>query len=476
MAQKTFREEYESIGTFLVLEILALVSFGLGGVSLIFQYAGFIVALIATFFAFKNYSKEDLVPILCLGVPLLLLSIFTGFGFSFYNGDILAKLGCFVSLISFLAIGLSARRMKSFSTKNALYCIGGGLALLTLIGTIATWAQYGLFYPLIHAKAGSYYYDGNLYSILHEMAWLQGFKVLEVSQNYGGLFALMSACFLPALLFIKYKEDKVMFIAFAVIGGIGIISILSIPNFYALAFFVFAFGCALFYRFLRNNELAIKILKYAILVVIGFGAVLVIIALLNASVDGVHSFIAGSSFLNRIFNGNRIMAVANPVIAAALKPYNLFGLNHIVVGYDIPLSAVETSSGAFEIEIIKEGGIIAFLLLIVFALFAYESFSRYLKASKDADYVKVIFLTILIGFVTYSTICSDVFPVTHDSKVYLPFSSSLPFFVILFVIGFTALPKGKEGISYQKEEKKEEVKVNVEDEYTFIDVEEEEII
>jgi len=75
MAQKTFREEYESIGTFLVLEILALVSFGLGGVSLIFQYAGFIVALIATFFAFKNYSKDDLIPVLCLGAPLLLLSI-----------------------------------------------------------------------------------------------------------------------------------------------------------------------------------------------------------------------------------------------------------------------------------------------------------------------------------------------------------------------------------------------------------------
>lgn len=476
MAQKTFREEYESIGTFLVLEILALVSFGLGGVNLIFQYAGFIVALIATFFAFKNYTKDDLIPIVCLGAPLLLISIFTGFGYSFSNGNILAKLGCFISLISFLAIGLSARRMKTFSTKNALYCIGGGLALLTLIGTIVTWAQYGVFYPLIHAKAGSYYYDGNLYSILNEMAWLQGFKVVEVSQNYGGLFALMSACFLPALLFIKYKEDKLMFIVFAVIGGIGLISIISIPNFYALVFYVIAFACALFYRFLRNNELAIKILKYAILVVVGFAVVLVIIALLNASVDGVHSFIAGSSFLDRIFNSNRIMMVANPIIAAALKPYNLFGLNHIVTGYDIPLSAVQTSSGAFEIEIIKEGGIIAFLLFIVFAVFAYESFTRYLKSSKDADYVKVIFLTLLIGFATYCTIYLDVFPVTHDSQVYLPFTSSLPFFVILFVIGFTALPKGKEDVSYQKQEKKEEVKVNIEDEYSFIDVEEEEMI
>ena len=59
MAKKTFNEEYESIGAFLVLELLALVGFGLGGVSIIYQYAGFIVALIATFFAFKNYSKED---------------------------------------------------------------------------------------------------------------------------------------------------------------------------------------------------------------------------------------------------------------------------------------------------------------------------------------------------------------------------------------------------------------------------------
>lgn len=475
MAQKTFREEYESIGTFLVLEILALVSFGLGGVSLIFQYAGFIVALIATFFAFKNYSKDDLVPVLCLGAPLLLLSVFTGFGYSFSNGDILAKLGCFLALISFLAIGLSARRMKSFSTRNTLYCIGGGLALLTLIGTIATWAQYGVFYPLIHAKAGSYYYDGNLYSILNEMAWLQGFKVVEVSQNYGGLFALMSACFLPASLFVKYKEDKIMFIVFAVIGGIGLISIISIPNFYALIFFVIAFGAALFYRFLRNNELAIKILKYAILIIVGFAGVLVIIALLNASNSNVSNFIAGSSFLNRIFNGNRIMIVANPVIAAALRVENLFGLNHIISGYDIPMDAIRTSSGAFEIEIIKEGGIIAFLLFVIFALFAYESFSRYLKSSKDADYVKVIFLTLIVGFVFYSTLCSDVFPVTHDSGVYLPFTTSLPLFIIIFVIGFTALPKGKENVSYQKEVKKEEPQINVEDEYTFIDVEEEEM-
>jgi len=481
MASKTFQEEYESIGTFLVLELLALVSFGLGGVSLIFQFAGFIIALVATFFAFKNYSKEDLKPIALIAVPLLLMSIFTSFGKFFESYNILAKLGSFLSLISFLAIGLSARRLKSFSTKNAILCIGGGLALVTLVSSVSTWVQYGLFYPLIHKNAANYYYDGNLYSILNEMSWLNGFKFEEVSQNYGGLFALLCACMLAGLLYVKPKEDKVMFISLAVIGGIGLISILSIPNFYALVFFVIAFLGALYYRFLKDNKIANNILKYALLVVVGIVVVMVVVAMLNVSAEGVHNFIANSSFMNRIFNSNRIMILVNPILEAALKPFNLFGINttQYINGYKIPDSAILSSTGVFEVEIIKEGGIIAFILFIVFAFFAYESFGRYLRKSKDADYVKVIFLTLLLGFIFYSTLCSDVFPVTHNETAYYPFTRSLPFFVMIFIIGYTILPDGKEEITYASgpvESEKKEKKEVIDDDYSFDDVKEEEII
>ena len=47
---------------------------------------------------------------------------------------------------------------------------------------------------------------------------------------------------------------------------------------------------------------------------------------------------------------------------------------------------------------------------------------------------------------------------------------------MLFIIGFTVLPKGKEEIVYAKEEVKKEVKVDPNDDYAFSDVEEEEII
>lgn len=481
MAQKTFKDDYESIGVFLILELLALVGFGLGGVNLIFQYAGFVVAIIATLFAFKNYSKEDLVPILTIGIPLFVIALFTSFGHFFDDYlTLVARIGAFLGILSFFAVGLSARRMKSFNIKNALYCLGGGLALITLISTIITWSQYGWFYPLIHKNAGSYYYDGNLYSILKEMSWLNGFKVSEVAQNYGGLFALLCAAFLPALLFIDYKEDKKSFIIFSVIGGIGAISMISIPNFWAIGFYALAFGVALFYRFLRNNEKAIKVVHYSFLVACGMVVIFIFFAYLNVSVDGVANAIKGSKLLDRIFNGNRIMYIANPVLQASVKPTNLFGIyhgaNYSVGGYVLPDYAVASTSGAFEVELLKEGGLFAFLALLALMIFVFNAFARYLRYSKDKDYVKVILLTFVVGFTLYSTICTEVFPFTHLVDTYQPFSQSLPFYLVLFVIGFIVLPKGKEEIVYAKEEVKKEVKVDPNDDYAFSDVEEEEII
>ncbi len=483
MANKSFQEEYESIGTFLILELLALVCFGLGGVNLIFQYAGFIVALISTFFAFRNYSKDDLKPILLIAAPLFLMSIFTSFGhfLDIFGYSVVTRLGAFLSLISFLAIGLSARRLKSFSAKNALLCIGGGFALITLVSTIITWSQYGMFYPLIYKNTPSYYYDGNLYSITNEMSWLNGFKVVEVSQNYGGLFGLLCACALTGLLFLKPKENKVAFTSLSVIGGIGLISIISIPNFYALVFLAITFAVACYYRFLRNNSLANKILHYAVLVAAGIAVIMFLFAILNVSVPGVAEAIANASFLNRIFNANRIMIVANPILEASLKPFNLFGINTVTYyeGYILPTSSILSVSGSFEVEVIKEGGILAFLLFIAFAVLSVFSFGRYLKQGKDDEYIKVVFLSILVGFTLYLSICDDVFPITHSPTSYYPFTQSLPFMIIIFIIGYTILPMGKAEINFKdapKKEKPEDKKKYFDDDYSFSDVEEEEYV
>lgn len=478
MESKSTKSQYEILGIFLVLELIVFTSFSLGGVNIVIHYAAIIIALVALYFASQNFSKDDLKPVLLIGAPLLIMSIFTSFGKFFEGRDFTENLGAFLAIPAFFAIGLAFRRIKTHSSRNLIFCIGAGLALLTLVGIFSTWIQYGFFYPLIYKDTPSYYYDGNLYSITNEMNWLIGFKFFEVSQQYGGLFGVLCSCFLPGVLFISYKKDKVSFIFFITVGAIGLISLITIPNLLALIIVLVVYGVATFYRFLRNNSLAVKIVAYALLVVAGIVLVAIIFAILNVASPEIGKVIASNPILNRIFNTNKYMITGNLVIEATLKPFNFFGID--AVGYHDGFGLKDeffTNVGVFEIEVMREGGIFAFAMLLVAIVCAYMSFSNYLAKSTDKDYVKVILLALVVGMFIYSTFFSDVYPLVHEEGAYLPFTRSLPFMLLLFIIGYTVLPAGKSEIEYKDDvvTVKKEHKV-IDEDYEFSDVVEEEIV
>lgn len=478
MENNSFRSEYSSLGTFFVLELLALVCFGLGGVNQIFQYVGFIVALVATYFAFANYSKDDLKPVLLLGIPLVLLAIFVSFGKYFNESSILENLGIFLAIPSFFAVGLSYRRIKKASFRNLVLCIGGGFALLTLIGMFATWVQYGFFYPLVYKATPAYYYNGTLYSIANEMNWLVGFQITEVPQNYGGLFALMCASFLPGILFIDRKKDLVLFVAFIVFGSIGILSMITIPNIPALIITIVVYSIAAYYRFLRHNKIAQQVLHYVIPVIAGGIAAFILFAILNVNVSGVHDFISKSSLLDRLFNSNRYMVEINPIIEAVFKPSNIFGIDLVnyVDGYRFDTKYITRSTGVFEADIMKEGGIIAFVILLFVIVVGYETFSRYLKTSKDKDYVKVIILSLMSGMFIYLTFFSETTLQIHSDYGYQPFTRSTAFLIMIFILGFVTLPSNKGEIEFKEIDRIKKERRVVDEDYEFNDIIEEEII
>ena len=67
------------------------------------------------------------------------------------------------------------------------------------------------------------------------------------------------------------------------------------------------------------------------------------------------------------------MANVNQVLHPAFKAYNLFGfrVGDISDVYGETADALNVSSGYFELEIIKEGGIFAFVALVVFGVFSF---------------------------------------------------------------------------------------------------------
>ena len=201
MADKdNFFVKNKSIITFLILEVVALTAFNFGNISYIFGIAGAVLAVFGCLFAcgISKNKNEFLWLILPVGILFLISGFgsFNGFSKSF---SAVGNISLFLSLPAFLALGFSLRKLNDVKPKTTLFIVGGGLAAITLFGLFSTIFEYGFFYSVRFKETPNYYYNGIPYDITKEMFWLSGFEFGEVYIEYGSLFAVLCASFLPGL-------------------------------------------------------------------------------------------------------------------------------------------------------------------------------------------------------------------------------------------------------------------------------------
>ena len=173
------------------------------------------------------------------------------------------------------------------------------------------------------------------------------------------------------------------------------------------------------------------------------------------------------------------MSKINAVLSPAFKPYNLFGFHsgNIDDVYGQTYDALLSSSGHFELEILKEGGIFALIALITFGVFSFFSTGRYLKNSHDNSSTKSVLLTFFIVFVLYYSVAFETFPLIHVKEYLNSFSRSTPFMVLLFLVGYVANAKKIAPVEFEKKEKKTKdvgTGVSAVEEYDFSDSDQEE--
>lgn len=443
-AKDNFFVKNKSIITFLILEIVALTAFNFGNISYIFGIAGAFLAIIGFFFAYETSDdkKELLWILLPVGIIFLISGIASFNGHS-KNFTPLANISLFLSLPGFLLLGFFLRKFNDVKPKTVLFIIGGGLAAITLFGLFSTIIEYGFFYSLFYKYKGTpnYYYDGIPYNITKEMFWLNGFEFGEVYVEYGSLFAILSASFLPGLLFISPKKERNDFIICASIGGVGLLTLLVIPNLKAVIIVLLASSFAFILKYLNNHQKAKKIIGICFLSFVGLGILFFIVALANAA--------AGFKFaglLDRIFVSNRIMLKCEPVLKALFTSNNdgssnLFGL--------LPLSQNEKAllldTNVFEVELLKEVGLIGAVLFICFILLMGYFVYKYIKKSSDNELVKSLFVVLLLSYFAFSTISNSCIIMPHDANSYYPFLRSSSLLVILFIFGYTFMSPIKKG-------------------------------
>lgn len=427
----------KSIMTFLILEVLALTAFNFGNISYIFGIAGGVLALCGIPFVLQNVKEKK--SLLWLLLPIGLLLVISSFGAfnAFSKGfTVTSNISLFVALPAFFALGFFLRKLDDVKPKTVIMILGVGLAAITLFGLASTLIEYGLFYSLIYKSTPNYYYNGIPYDVTKEMYWLTGFGFNEVFVEYGSLFAVLCASFLPGLLFLSPKKDRNEFIVSTLVGGIGLVTLLVIPNWKALLVLVVASAFAFIYKYLRNHKKVLKILGISFVSVLGLGVLFFLVALLNAAIG-----FKFTGFLEKLFVTNGIMNKCTPIFEAlfAKGGGNLFGLQPTSFNQNITMQ----ETGIFEVQLLKEVGLFGTLIFVGFIIMMGYFLYKYIKHSDDHDHVKVIAVTMLLAFFIFETLFNVILIQPHG-EAYNAFLRSPELLVILFVFGFTFMIPHKE--------------------------------
>lgn len=426
----SYIKKLDTVTSFIILELLAFTSFALGGINAIFYYLSIVVLIFALPFLVVA-KKEELKQLLYYSLPLFILAALVSFGKLYAtSGFLLENIGVFLAFISFYLLGFLARHNHALKKDYLLLSIGGALALLALISLIYTWINYGVFYGLIYLDTPEYYWNGLVYNVTDEIRWLNGLGFETFNVRYSGTYAYLLLSALPALLFISPKKDKLKFALTAFIGFVGFLLLITTPNLEGLFYLIPLFVFVLLYKFYR----ILKVDKWLDLTLIIIGAIAVNLFTIDViNIFHPFAFITNNAFLNRLFNVNKIIYPINEVIRYAFTSSGLFGLSDAS-------QAVISDTNAFEFEILKEGGVFAFLSLLVFLVFTYLMLKKYFLKSKDPEYFKIIVLTSVFMFFIYNTFSFTAFPYVHTPNVYYSFYRSLPLFIILFILGYVFTP------------------------------------
>lgn len=444
-----------TIAGYIGILLVGLLAFNLGGSSnqtatcvlggLLFAVAAFL-ALDAS-----KGDKEEKKALFIFLIPVaifLLFSLVSLFWISMGLGNVVLNLIAIAGIFGAFFFGMEVKRDPKMPKHILLYAILFGLALLSLSNLIASLSEYGFFY-LIRFKGMSYFLDGVSMNVTEEMAILDGFTVSYVSPYFGFLPSFLLSSSLLSLLFLRFKEEKFLFLFILCSGSIGLLTIVLLGFYWAFILFAPLLLLALLFRFIKGKEktpLWETILFLVVLVLI----LVIVFVLLFVAGKGTNIY-ASNKFLRKIFDNGKFLRGINETINVVFadglfSQRALFGMPvYDVHGFgDLSSSSMLTSSAwggdyvywtsfnlhTFEFSVLMENGLIGFLAFLVFTVSLFPLLRRYIVKTEDGKGSRVFFAAYIVAFYLYQSLFMDTLPFLGTSSYVSPILMN-PFFMVL---------------------------------------------
>ena len=451
---------YGKVISFLLLEILAVVSFSLGNSFLFFAILSMVILALIVLVTFRQIKVEGLSTIGLFLFPIVIFGIISAVSYFKYdpyyilsNSPVLFIVP--IALACFAASGYFINLTGSFKIHHALIVIYSAIALLTLINIFVTMIQFVPFYTLKYSNY-YYYYEGvPSSSPIGQMAYfLMGFQLVEVSLAYFTFYPMiLLTAFLP-LGHLKFKENKKLFILYLSFGVLGLISIIFTINKVTL---LMLFGVsvligiiAIYDKFKINP----KPLKYGAITLGGLAALGFIVLVLNAQesvgysmrIAFLRNLTTGNKLFNRLFNANRFFSAYDSILDGLFASATVDGSKVVLKLFGFPIHGDYvslfgsmnwklTDSNSFLFDSFFVSGLFGTIFLVIFLVLGVRKVIQYYILCNDDKKDKVMILGFVIISIAYALMNYDCTPMIFSSTV-IPFHLNTIFFIDLFFFGY----------------------------------------
>ncbi len=458
----SFYSRYDTVLSFLGLEVLCLGFFALGGSlgSTLFRLLGFFLSLVTLGYLRRNQSEQERKRYWIALIPFLALALLTGLsrffltGASSLVGGIATDLTVSFGLIGFFLLGQGLKQIPVLKRDVILLSIGCGLALMVLIPGLYSLIRYGFFYAARY-QGMVYYYDGVVFPIANETKVLSGFSFLEASLSYGKAPAFLLGLSGIGCFYLSPKEETKRFLAFLLFGLLGVLDLAFVPFTKALILLAAVYVFALLLRLIsgavrkkgveKKADSVFKILYWVFLGLVVLGLILLFIDAFTGAILG--NFPLAKIRDNRNQEGgllNRLAASIRSVFVEETsygKKLNVLG---ILFGVDFSLASGSSLTRFFEFNFLWQNGLIAFLLLLFFLFYFIRESYLFLKEDQARMDGKAVVVALLAGALLYFSFFDDEMPY-HHATAFLPFSRESLTLLLSFVCGLVYNHKEKKG-------------------------------
>lgn len=438
----TNKKTYLTVLTFLILEVLAFVSFTLTNSVILYAIAGFGLLFATIFVNLDKMKLKDFSPIGWILIPLVIFALlnFVSTFNSITNGMSMALLSS-IGLLSFFALGYLAQSIPSFSMSKGILVIYSAIAVLVIISLIMTFISYTPFYTWLYNDK-YIYYQGTRISIGDSAKMLFGFSMADISIEYFQMFSTLLFSSVVGLRFVSPKKQTREFVLFALLAFVGLMTMVFTINKMNILTGVLTILFLLFITFFPKKEKTLKVYSYLFYLVAGFICVLGLIFILNAlNVSFVSNVIKSNGLLDKLFNSNRISVVWVEIIQKTFNFNNLMGLSPKFTNDII-------SSGNIFLDMFETTGLIGGISFIVFAIMAVRQVAKYFMSSRDDDLTKHLIVSFIGVFFLYNLLCYDLTPMKDGMNPFtiLPVQYNGLFMIAMFLLGYVFLYQKAEAV------------------------------